>query len=666
MGVSGGPKSNVDGLIFHLDPANKRSYPGTGTTIYDLSGNNYTSYFANGALIADDVVRVDGADDYIATPIFNLTAPITITAWVKNVVNDSIVFGSYNGGVYANSEYIFQYFNKTIIIQGNPGGAKTFQVPDLKLNQWSYLAMTRDSSNNMSVFLNGVASSSNPQSYSNNLNFNQIGRYSNFSNQYNVKGSIGEVKIYNRALSSTEILQNYNVSKTRYNVVENIITDGLLLNIDAGNTSSYVGTGVTINNIAGVGNTGILTNGPTFSQLNGGSIVFDGTNDYINIPRAGLVYGTGPKTLMAWAKLALYVDGVQVIASYGSGPNATFFISAYRLTGQAGGYNNDLFGGTIALNTWFHICNVYDGATAFLYFNGVLMTSGAKPWNVTSTTYDGKIGAQIEPQQYFNGSISQVQLYNIAFTAQEVLQNYNATKNRYIKVLPPIFDALVLNLDAGSRASYVGTGTSWYDLSGNNNNSTLVGSPVFSGTNPLYYFSFDSNTKSATLPTSVLNNYSSGTIECSVYITNLSTSFIFARQRNGVNSYNVLSVGSYSGTTGTFASGTSGIVYYHNKNSQTILNSATALSANTWYRLAITFNTSGVTLYINGVQNATLAGDYSVPNDLTVDPRIGAWIADSVNRPMNGRIDQFQVYSRALTASEILQNFNFYRTRYGI
>jgi hypothetical protein len=526
--------------------------------------------------------------------------------------------------------------------------------------------MTRDSSNNMSVFLNGVASSSNPQSYSNNLNFNQIGRYSNFSNQYNVKGSIGEVKIYSRALSSTEILQNYNVSKTRYNVVENIITNGLVLNFDASNPSSYVGTGVTINNIAGVGNTGILTNGPTFSQLNGGSIVFDGTNDYINIPRAGLVYGTGPKTLMAWAKLALYVDGVQVIASYGSGPNATFFISAYRLTGQAGGYNNDLFGGTIALNTWFHICNVYDGATAFLYFNGVLMTSGAKPWNVTSTTYDGKIGAQIEPQQYFNGSISQVQLYNIAFTAQEVLQNYNATKNRYIKVLPPISDALVLNLDAGSRASYVGTGTSWYDLSNSGFNSTLVGSPTFAGTGSSGYFAFDSNTKSATFNTSLLSGYSAGTIECSVYITNLSSSFILARQRNGVNSYNVLSVGSYADGGGLLVTGTSGIVYYHNKNAQTVLSSSTALLLNTWYRLSITFTTSSVILYINGIQNATVAGDYSVPNDASTDPRIGAWIQGGTNYPMNGRLAQVQFYNRALTASEILQNFNFYRTRYGI
>jgi hypothetical protein len=666
MGVSGGPKSNVDGLIFHLDPANKRSYPGTGTTIFDLSGNNYTSYFANGALLADDVVRVDGADDYIATPIFNLTAPNTVTAWVKNVVVDGSVFGSYNGGVYANAEYIFGFVGKTLAVQGNPGGVKYFQFPQLNLNQWSYLAMTRDSSNNMSVFLNGVASSSNPQSYSVNLNFNQIGRYSNFSNQYNVKGSIGEVKIYSRALSSTEILQNYNVSKTRYNVVENIITNGLVLNFDASNPSSYVGTGVTINNIAGVGNTGILTNGPTFSQLNGGSIVFYGTNDYINIPRAGLVYGTGPKTLMAWAKLALYVDGVQVIASYGSGPNATFFISAYRLTGQAGGYNNDLFGGTIALNTWFHICNVYDGATAFLYFNGVLMTSGAKPWNVTSTTYDGKIGAQIEPQQYFNGSISQVQLYNIAFTAQEVLQNYNATKNRYIKVLPPISDALVLNLDAGSRASYVGTGTSWYDLSNSGFNSTLVGSPTFAGTGSSGYFAFDSNTKSATFNTSLLSGYSAGTIECSVYITNLSSSFILARQRNGVNSYNVLSVGSYADGGGLLVTGTSGIVYYHNKNAQTVLSSSTALLLNTWYRLSITFTTSSVILYINGIQNATVAGDYSVPNDASTDPRIGAWIQGGTNYPMNGRLAQVQIYNRALTAAEVLQNFNFYRTRYGI
>ena len=197
-------------------------------------------------------------------------------------------------------------------------------------------------------------------------------------------------------------------------------------------------------------------------------------------------------------------------------------------------------------------------------------------------------------------------------------------------------------------------------------NSTLVGSPTFAGTGTSGYFVFDSNTKSATFNTSLLSGYSAGTIECSVYITNLSSSFIMARQRNGVNTFSVLSVGSYTDSGGQLAVGTSGIVYYHNKNAQTVLSSSTVLQVNTWYRLAITFTTSAVILYINGVQDATVAGDYSVPGDTSTDPRVGAWIKDGTNYPMNGRLAQVQFYNRALTAAEILQNFNAYRTRYGI
>ena len=128
MGVSGGPKSVADGLIFHIDPANKRSYPGTGTTIFDLSGNNYTSYFANGALLADDVVRVDGVDDYISMPLFNLTSPTTVSVWVKNVVVGGTVFGASGFGVvYGNAEYIFGLnSNQNVVIQGDPGGVKTY------------------------------------------------------------------------------------------------------------------------------------------------------------------------------------------------------------------------------------------------------------------------------------------------------------------------------------------------------------------------------------------------------------------------------------------------------------------------------------------------------------------------------------------------------------
>jgi hypothetical protein len=671
MGVSGGPKSNVDGLIFHLDPANKRSYPGTGTTIYDLSGNNYTSYFANGALLADDVVRVDGADDYIATPIFNLTAPVTVSAWVKNVVNEGIVFGSYNGGVYANSEYIFYYVDKTLIIQGS-GGAKTFQAPGLKLNQWSYLAMTRDSSNNMSVFLNGVASSSNPQSYSNNLNFNQIGRYSNFSNQYNVKGSIGEVKIYSRALSSTEILQNYNVSKARYNVVENIITNGLVLNFDASNPSSYVGTGVTINNIAGVGNTGILTNGPTFSQLNGGSIVFDGTNDYINVadsPSLGMS-STNAVTVYAWFHAT--ADGInstrEIIhkrnndptyvsygISWGSSSNKNILFSRF---GFDDGTVSDLNSDALPKLKWINACTTFDGSVHNMYVDGNLAkTASVSNKRIKDDNLPVTLGSFNGTQEYFQGYISDAKIYNRALSSTEVLQNYNATKNRYIKVLPPISDALVLNLDAGSRASYVGTGTTWYDLSGNNLNGTLVNGPTFAGTGISSSLVFDrTNDHILVADNSLLNTFSAMTLEVIVKYTTTNDQ-IFAQKAN----YSLgggYTIEIYSSGIAAFCFGPSGSSY---------LNVAvSSYPANNIYHMLFTLSGNTQTLYINGVSVATNSGG-SLPSlsgtVFKIGDRTGTFATSAY---LGGNVYLTKFYNRALTAAEVLQNFNFYRIRYGI
>jgi hypothetical protein len=674
MGLSHSPSIVSDGLVFYVDPNNIRSYPGFGNTVYNLINSSiggtligYTS-----ALLDNTEARsfyFDGSNDSI--PFTNSTSisptKITVCIWFKKAHGSSfkalIDKGRDNYGAWTLC--VDEIANKATF------KAKIFYLSGVNhsittstnyiSNGWNFVCGVYDGAN-LSIYLNGTLSNTlfALHELGNNSYPVTIGAA---NDGYNVNANIGQAFIYEKALSAADIQQLYNATRKKYLVEENIVTNGLVLNLDPSISNSYSGAGNTIYNLTGFGNTGTLTNGPTFSGLSSGSFTFDGSNDYINIPKAGLVYGTGPKTLMAWAKLTLYVDGVQVIASYGSGPNATFFISAYRLTGQSGGYNNDLFGGTITLNTWFHICNVYDGTTAFLYFNGALMTSGTKPWNVTSTSYDGKIGAQIEPQQYFNGNISQVQLYNRALSATEIQQNYNATKNRFVNALPAVRNGLVLELDA---LSYSGSGNTWYDLSGNNYNSTLVGSPVFSGIASTANFLFDANTKSATLDTSLLNNYSSGTIECSVYITNLASSFILARQRNGFNSYSVLSVGSYADGGGGFAAGTSGIVYYHNKNGQTVLGSSTALLVNTWYRLSITFTTSSVILYINGIQNATVAGDYSVPNDASTDPRIGAWIKDGTNYPMNGRLAHFTIYNRALSAYEIKQNFDFYRTRYGI
>ena len=74
----------------------------------------------------------------------------------------------------------------------------------------------------------------------------------------------------------------------------NIITRGLILHLDASAPSSYPGSGTTWSDISGNNHVGTLTNGPTFSTDGGGSIVFDGTNDYVTIPDSpNWDFGTG-------------------------------------------------------------------------------------------------------------------------------------------------------------------------------------------------------------------------------------------------------------------------------------------------------------------------------------------------------------------------------------
>ena len=438
MGISAGPNSISDSLIFHIDPANQRSYAGVGTVIYDLSGNGKTSYFTNGTFYQNyqkGVVLVDGNNDYISTPIFNLTSPVTVSAWVKNVSDDAPVFSASGDGVnYGNNEVIHYFSGKSILIAGNPTAGKYFQLPQLNLNQWSHLVMTRDASNNMSVYLNGVGSTSNTQSYSNTLQMNQIGRYSAFTNIYNPKGSIGEVKIYNRALSASEVLQNYNASRKKYIPEENIVKNGLVLNIDAANPSSYAGSGNTSFDLSGFGNTATLVNGTGFGTTGGGMFVFDGSNDYIDIPSITSI--TGNFTVAVWFFTTATTDANfkrLVDLNYATG----FWLGRQTNTNNWGGgiiESNEPYGIYLPLTNgqWHYLVSIRSGSTHILYGDGVSNT-------ISNTVSTGNLSASSlliakQPEgggTFLNGNISQVQLYNRALSATEVMQNFNAMRERY-------------------------------------------------------------------------------------------------------------------------------------------------------------------------------------------------------------------------------------------
>jgi len=219
----------------------------------------------------------------------------------------------------------------------------------------------------------------------------------------------------------------------------NIVTNGLVLDLDAAKRDSYPGSGTTWNNILDFQNNGTLTNGPTYSNLNAGSIVFDGVNDYVAL---GTFNGLGStnRTISVWFKATSLPASSGRIITFPANDTSTD-TPAFTMTLTSLGVLQCGFGGSpyngynssisYTLNTWVNIVASITGNTMISYKNSVSLGSVTTTGTVSSNPigylgrYNGNYG------QYVTGNISSIQLYNRALSAQEILQNYNATKTRY-------------------------------------------------------------------------------------------------------------------------------------------------------------------------------------------------------------------------------------------
>jgi len=219
-----------------------------------------------------------------------------------------------------------------------------------------------------------------------------------------------------------------------------IITDGLVLAVDAGSTRSYPGSGTTTTSLVS-SNTGTLTNGVGFNSDNGGSFTFDGVNDYIafnntiTMPSANL-------TSVAWVKLDSYLSqnstiGFHPDAGNGSAGFRIYAVSAASLgvwtRNGAGGVTAISTVNGIPLNEWVQIAFVLNGTNGKLYKNGTEILSGT--FTQTPATLSSApvwISRYSEGGFYIDGKSTACMLYDRVLTASEVLQNYNAQKNRFL------------------------------------------------------------------------------------------------------------------------------------------------------------------------------------------------------------------------------------------
>ena len=202
-----------------------------------------------------------------------------------------------------------------------------------------------------------------------------------------------------------------------------IVTDGLVLHLDAGNTLSYPGTGTDWFDLTSNNNDGTLINGPTFDSANGGSISFDGVDDYIDMGTInfGQIY-----TLNIWVKLddlnsRVWIGGVNTSEYHMNFLNGLLYNRV----------NNNLFtfNTQAQVNQWYNFNLVRNNTSIDCYKNGIFIGNSTNiNYNTDFILY--RIGSS--PSGFYgNGNMSITSFYNKPLTDSEIQQNYNATKTRF-------------------------------------------------------------------------------------------------------------------------------------------------------------------------------------------------------------------------------------------
>lgn len=220
-----------------------------------------------------------------------------------------------------------------------------------------------------------------------------------------------------------------------------IVTTGLQLNLDAGQASSYSGSGSTWNDLSGFGRNATLFNTPTYSSSQSGYLSFlDTSLEYATVPNIGSL---NRWTVEVWTRPVISLSGkvTAVVCNQFNGSVLNFSLGTNRAPGSynlcAGFYDGawrTTTGYTPTLNSWVQIVGTYDGTTIRQYINTTLDTSLTYTGTPTSggeiriaQRWDDTVGST----NYYAGDISVIRIYNAALSQSQITQNFNAIRGRY-------------------------------------------------------------------------------------------------------------------------------------------------------------------------------------------------------------------------------------------
>jgi hypothetical protein len=611
----------------------------------------------------------DGNGDYLTLPndqtAFDFgTSDFTIESWiywpggVGNIFSQRHAYDNNNTGMtWRTITNYLQFF------YGNGLGSFVTPSGSLSTNTWNHIALTRNG-NTFTMWINGQSQATNTITASMIYYPPVIGRVQGVNGEY----FTGHLDDYRITKGIARYISNFQPPTAQLPDFGNTITD----------SSSYGHT------VTPAGNAQIST---TQSKFGGASMYFDGNGDYLTLPASAGFLFPGDHTIECW----IYWDGTYVSAGrniYGTGGSGS--LDQFGIFAGAGlywaGVFNDVSSNYPPINQWTHVAASRQGSTIRLFINGVLTASGTQSASIGSSTGSAYVGNRADLNHPFKGYIDDLRItkgvarYTSNFTpptaqlpggetgtfASGLWTSSDHIKQIRNELWPGLIvtDGLVLHLDAGDSASYPGSGTTWTDLSGNGNNGTLTNGPtydssdggsiVFDGDNDY----IDLGTIGVSHPLQLNNGFTISWWGIRGIGGDLFQRII-DKSDGGVaaNGWSIYPRGqttpesqltlNYNGTDGT-------------------INSSTNISSTSWQNWSLTWDQpSGNWIwYLNGSADNSGSTTYNIPT-VETNARIGTW-NHSTAREYKGKFSSFLIYTRPLTPSEITQNYNVLKGRYGL
>ena len=469
MGLVHHPNVVSDGLVYYADAGNRRSFPATGTTWTDLvNGNNGTLENMSAAYGFDSekggIIRFDGSNDHVEIGAYGVNSVLnwgsgngTVGVWMKSDEHYGtlIAMGAAGSG---GKRYLIQYDNSgnrisfamdnDVTLKAANGSdtdgltdGKWHYVVGMRNGQYIYLYVdgVLDATTDLGVGYGSVDYTSNGGLYMGGIW--HVGDY--VSHWWN--GYLALAHIYNRALSADEVSQNYESLKPRFE--PRITKSGMFANWDAGDPESYNGGTIwkdTANHYDGT----FVNNGSggdiSFDSANGGSLVFDGSDDYVNITTLPNCSSLA-RSVIIWLSVDDWpTSGSPVYAPFQSAIdqfNIGFGITDGKIYFNGGGGTASTAQIDVALSPvpadgeWICWAMTIDssGNIVAMYRNAVALSETANssgPTIRTGTTIGCRLNSSTV-ENPLDGKVGSVRLYTKTLSAAEVMDNFQKTRGRF-------------------------------------------------------------------------------------------------------------------------------------------------------------------------------------------------------------------------------------------